>query len=139
MHHFLKKLQRRKRADRVIRVGWKVNFFPWFFTKNSYFSTISRSLSRLPWLSMIFQHLAILNKCPNKSDCVKLTMILWCWLFQLWLKFQLVKPSWDFFWHDKWKQCKNRIVLICRNFIMVKRAEISSRFWSHVNDLKIVV
>ena len=44
--------------------------------------------------------------------------------FQLGLKFQLVKPWWDFISHVKWRQCKNRITIICKNLITVNRAEI---------------
>ena len=48
--------------------------------------------------------------------------------FQSGLKFQLVKPWWGFISYKKWKQCKNRIMLICKCFITVNRAEISTGF-----------
>ena len=44
------------------------------------------------------------------------------------LKFQLIKSWWDFISHDKREQCENWIAIICKNFITVKQAEISSRF-----------
>ena len=66
--------------------------------------------------------------------------------FQLGLKFQLVKPWWDFISHVKWRQCKNRITIICKNLITVNRAEITSRFEQtelrfsfHVNELKLIM
>ena len=66
--------------------------------------------------------------------------------FQPGLKFQLVKPWWDFISHVKRQQCENRITVICKNFITVNRAEISPRFEQtelkfsfHVNELKIIM
>ena len=66
--------------------------------------------------------------------------------FQPGLKFQLVKPWWDFISHVKRQSCKNRITIICKNFIKVNRAEISPRFEQtelkfsfHVNVLKIIL
>ena len=45
-----------------------------------------------------------INVQINLISFIEFTTILRDWLFQSWLKFQLVKPWWDFFWYDKWKQ-----------------------------------